>query len=498
MLRHISLWYKGKWNLLFPALFAVYPILFFYNHNIQQSSFSDILLPVFLSLTITFLGWSTFRFFLKDALSAGLAISFGLFIFFGYGHLIDFLENRSLTFPLHRHYQILFTLLCLWGYFSWMIRKKSPVLAGTAKFLTILSCLLIMPNLVSIIEYHWQMLIRRDYFHTDLLPLTEWASLQPTSDRRPKTISMPDIYLIVLDGYAASSTAREILSFDNSPFESRLRNYGFRIAKNTTTHSKDTAVVMASLLNMEKLETPPPEMEGPIFERIRTNRVFSTLHSLGYQTVHFPILSYASLVTPMRHADREVIPQQILGSHHLDDFRYELIKTTLCRPLLKGFYTDGTNSLSALYTNYIFQQLEGMPRQKGPKFVYAHIPCPHAPFVFDEAGNSIGYQRVGNEQYYLGQYKYVSRKTLAVMDAILGQSENPPIVILLSDHGPRGESANSIGSRDEHWQRIFFAALIPDEKIRVKITDTFPVLQTFRLLFDDYFPKNGISTRKSL
>lgn len=496
MLKLMALLFKEKWELLFPAFLAIYPILFFFGHNIQQASLSDLFLPLFLSLMIAGILWTIFRFLLKDALQAGMAVTFGLVVFFTYGHGIEFLESHALVLPLHRHYQIVPVLFCLWGYFLWMIRKRPGFLSGTAKFLTIMACLLTVINLVPMIAYYWQMQGRSRN------PLADTASREGVTAPSPNTPlasqPKPDIYLIVLDEYAASATARELLGFDNSPFENRLRQYGFRIAGNAVTHTGNTATVMASVLNMERQETPAAGMEGVSYEGVKNNRVFSLLHSQGYRTIHFPILHYADVVSPMPHADVNVDPRQLGGLRHLGDFHYELLKTTLCRPFMQGLYEDDAQCLPALYTNHIFDQLHALPGQRGPKFVYAHVPCPHSPFVFDEAGNFIGYHPIGNEQYYLGQYKYVSRKVLAAIDSIFRHSENPPVVILLSDHGPRGKIAATIGNRHEHWQRVFFAAYFPEEKMREQITDTFSPIDTFRLILRHYFPNLPLSPRDAL
>ena len=86
----------------------------------------------------------------------------------------------------------------------------------------------------------------------------------------------------------------------------------------------------------------------------------------------------------------------------------------------------------------------------GPKLVFAHIVSPHPPFVFDENGQALEpsspYSMNDGDDYkgtleeyragYPGQVRFVNRQLQQVVDALLAQSEAPPLIIIQGDHGP--------------------------------------------------------------
>ena len=47
----------------------------------------------------------------------------------------------------------------------------------------------------------------------------------------PAISSHPDIYYIILDGYARSDVMQELFNFDNTGFLERLRHKGFFVAQ---------------------------------------------------------------------------------------------------------------------------------------------------------------------------------------------------------------------------------------------------------------------------
>ena len=119
----------------------------------------------------------------------------------------------------------------------------------------------------------------------------------------------------------------------------------------------------------------------------------------------------------------------------------------LNRALIEMPYeTHRENILSA------FSGLEEIPSLDGDYFVYAHIIAPHPPFVFDAQGNAIphdepftlfdanyyikDHSRGGYIAGYRKQIQYVNTLVLGTVDALLAQSETPPIIILQGDHGP--------------------------------------------------------------
>ena len=76
----------------------------------------------------------------------------------------------------------------------------------------------------------------------------EVDALRKEADRGSRK---PDIYYLILDGYANSSTLKEVYGYDNQGFEDYLEEKGFKVASESRSNYAITALSLASSLNME-------------------------------------------------------------------------------------------------------------------------------------------------------------------------------------------------------------------------------------------------------
>jgi hypothetical protein len=169
----------------------------------------------------------------------------------------------------------------------------------------------------------------------------------------------------------------------------------------------------------------------------------------------------------------------------VSEFQEVLWSTTMLRPFY--YHLVGTQYESAYrrQTLYTLEHLKRIPEMKGPKFVVAHICCPHTPFVFGPGGEDIPFQdwwNVSDKQFYRGQYIFISTEIEKVIDALLKKSEIPPIIILQSDHGTR--SGYPVG--DYEWQKILNAMYLPGMDYG-ELSDSISPVNTFRLVLNHYF-----------
>src|SRR4030043_227299 len=97
---------------------------------------------------------------------------------------------------------------------------------------------------------------------------------------------------------------------------------------------------------------------------------------------------------------------------------------------------------------YTLNRLERMALLPGPKFVFAHILTPHNPFVFGPNGEYIERKTpftlnddrdvVMMEDYasgYRDQLTYLNQRILTIINTLIQESSQPPVIILQSDHG---------------------------------------------------------------
>jgi hypothetical protein len=124
----------------------------------------------------------------------------------------------------------------------------------------------------------------------------------------------------------------------------------------------------------------------------------------------------------------------------------------------------------------------------GPKFVFAHILVPHVPRVFTTEGEIekdpgfYGGRLSGaiNQEYdrkgYTNEIEFINSELLGIVEELIRNSENDPIIILQGDTGKGGENT----------YQILNAYYLP-EMDQSYIYSTISPVNSFRLIFNKYF-----------
>lgn len=444
-----------------PVLVTVFPILFLYTNNIQEMPARQLLVPLGISLGSALLLWGLFGLLLRDRSKAGLATTILVFLFFTYGHfygLVQGWESRT------GHGYLLPGTLLAFGYAVYFIRRARRDFFTTTRVLNIAAVVLTGINAFSVISYQ---LNRTEIPQPDIRGYTV----------RGEAASVPDIYFIILDEYAHPQTMQQYFSYDNSPFINSLEEKGFFVANDSTSGFDITVRAIASILNMEFTEETEPE--DVTYQRLARSEVAANLQALGYRYIYFG--HWYETGRYKIEADTYLnFYENTSQASLMPEFSALLWNTTMLRPfynymsggIYEGFYREGLiNTLS---------ELKKVPDMEGPKFVFAHILFPHVPFVFGPNGERIApsnSENIRDNQYYLGQYVYITREIEKVLDAILANSATEPIIVIQSDHGPRWLP---------DWQKILNAYYLPDNGKGILNSSISPV-DTFRVIFDYYF-----------
>lgn len=316
-----------------------------------------------------------------------------------------------------------------------------------------------------------------------------------------KGSASPDIYVIVLDGYARQDVLKDVYQRDNSEFIEKLEKRGFYVASDSHSNYAQTPYTMTSFWNLDYLETwdSLEEYDQYLYEPIQNNRVFQALDKIGYTTVSF---RGAAQFTEVRNSDvylSSFLPLNDFEALLLVDSPVELLADTL--DLGMPIQTYRTHRQRTLYQ---LDRLKEIPATiPGPKIVYAHIMVPHPPFIFYPNGDThepprpftmaegIGYQG-GQQEYWNGyreQVKFINREIIKVVDAILRKSESPPIILLMGDHGPASMFNFSLDEPGCVWERtgILYAAFLPGHEHDGTLYPSISPVNTFRVIFNTYF-----------
>ena len=112
----------------------------------------------------------------------------------------------------------------------------------------------------------------------------------------------------------------------------------------------------------------------------------------------------------------------------------------------------------------------------GPIFVFAHLRLPHDPYSFGPNGEKVsnesfelGLDSDGTKEAYINQLQFTNKKIKEIIDQIKYKSDQPPIIILQSDHGVRfGLDWDKLDNSDEDLIRAydnFNAYYFPDQRL---------------------------------
>ncbi len=471
-----------------PLLFALFPVLFLFTHNIDRMPFSETLLPLGISTVCALVLLILLFFFIRNRRKAALIVSAFSVLFFSYGHVWELIKKiGSLkSLPFAEGY-----LLILWGcllitsvYITLRTRKHFNVITNA---LNIMAASLILFSVIQIGYYEFRKIGIKSAKGTSAITIPEESDSFDDS---------PDIYYIILDGYANAVTLEELYSFDNSDFLDYLSDEGFFIATESTSNYSQTLLSLTSSLNLEYInylsKTLGKETKNlrPLWSMIQNNEVMRFLKARGYTIIH--LRSGAGPTDINKYADMDI------DCGKLDEFKILLFKTTVLRPFLRELDIYGLMRKRILNT---FTKIPQMARMRESTFTFAHLVTPHPPYLFDRNGRPVPKSELdfqgsvwAEKTLYINQLIYINSIVKEMVNDILSKSKNTPIIILQADHGTaslydysttKGWTQPTDSMLKERF-RILNAYLLPQQK-DTGLYDSITPVNTFRLIFNLYF-----------
>ncbi len=474
---------------LYPIFFAIYPVLSLLAANLSETPITQAIRPLLIYLLFSSgLLWALSK-VCKDTQRAAFITFLVVLALFYYQ--IAMIVARILPGNLGVAQQS-WGIFILWAGFlgvlgtPWLWRKIKHH-ETLALALTVAGIIVVGISLVSIGFFYAE----RWFFRT-----TQSSVIHLEGEPQP------DIYYIIVDGYAGAEVLQDLYGYDNTPFLEFLRQRGFYVADAARSNYIQTTVSLASSLNLDYVTELPANSSnrGLVWNLIQYSTVRATLEQHGYQTVS---LTSGYQYTELRDADLYLSHPDI---PEINLFEAALLLTSPARILI-----DDLNILTGMLPTrrthqdrilYVFEQLRHIPSVPGPKFVFAHFIAPHPPFVFDRDGQRLGSDEIfllvdgdrfpGSVEEYLTGYAeqlvYINTLLMETLDAILENSATPPIILLQADHGP-GAFTNFQSLADTCiWERtsILSAYYLPGVDT-VPLYDSVTPVNSFRIVFDAYF-----------
>lgn len=482
----------------YPFLLALFPILSLLGHNIQEIDPRVALRSIAISLAVTLLVYTAARMLLRSWDRAALLTAFLLAVFFSYGHLYHALRDIpsiGLSLARHRYFIPAYGTISLLGAF-WIIRKVKQPASPTPALNLITILLLILP-----VYQTGSSLLR-----TSIATEQQAAALSAEALAIQAPQNMPDVYFIVLDMHARSDALLQDLGHDNSDFINGLRELGFYVADCSRSNYIDTGRSLISTLNMDYIDVLQAQMvargmgANDYLVLLKQSLVRYQLEAVGYKTYAFASeYEWSRLSDAYKYLGYANAPYTLL-----QPFEAMLIQNTA---LL--IWADSTSQaarendenpfqgINASLEYHVNQQLftintlPSLATVNEPKFVFAHIIVPHIPFVFEPDGSIVsdpGFysgkktEPIDREHFvsgYINQVRFIDTRILEVARQILENAAEPPIIVIMGDHG----------LENENRLLILNAIYLPGDGSQNLYPSITPV-NTFRIIFNTYFGAN--------
>jgi len=307
----------------------------------------------------------------------------------------------------------------------------------------------------------------------------------------------PDIYFIVPDGYAGITELKDVMHFDNSLFIQQLIDRGFHIVPNSRSNYNITPFSMASIFNMNYLKIDDPENPGLFlqdsYRAIKHNTLFEILDTLGYQTNVYSIFDFGD---KNLFAEESIIPvrSSLLESSSLISHLFKIGKYNLANKF-KSEQFAGRDVYGVFRSNNSVYNSTIEAIEKGndtvPRFNYAHLLMPHSPYYKNKNEKSQPFESLleseaSNMEHYVEYLQYTNTKLIELIDKIQKGSTNPPIIIVMSDHGFRRFPKTF--DRKYNFSNLM-AVCLPDKNYS-SIKDSLSNVNFFRVLLNQQFGQN--------
>jgi hypothetical protein len=301
----------------------------------------------------------------------------------------------------------------------------------------------------------------------------------------------PDVYLLVFDAYARQDTLETFYQHDNRAFIDALRARGFYVADQARSNYIHTRLSLASMLNMRYLDQDirrlgPDPSKTAVEPLLRQFEVARRMRDLGYTYRHVGGYWHETRENPM--ADENVTYMPAFA----EEFVFVFLRTTAFHPMV-GVVPAYRNAFNAGLVH--LKQLKSIPKpagRRGPVFTFAHVMCPHPPFVFNRNGllgsTDSSLVRWTHAKAYSDQVTFLNGQILAVLDEIDRVSGRDAIVLLHGDHGGRTLGHRLHGGADQiREQTSVLAAYRFPPQAAARLYPDLTLVNNFRILFGSVF-----------
>jgi hypothetical protein len=257
--------------------------------------------------------------------------------------------------------------------------------------------------------------------------------------------SRPDVFVLVADAHGRQDVLLDAYGVDDQPFIDSLTALGFQVADSSRANYALTRFSLGSMLIASYLGdlngSPTTDHQDALARRtIQDNPAFPLLRRAGYEVT---VVSGGYEHLGLRSADR------FIDTGQPNEFEEALVSSAAVTRWLQWLVTDRVAANVRGRTRdglAAFLQVASQ-RATYPRFVFAHLPTPHSPYVFDAMCDPVTPKVRGPEGLGRGAADpdtiAAVRAQTSCLDTLISDAvtelvrRRPDAVILvLSDHGP--------------------------------------------------------------
>jgi hypothetical protein len=459
----------------------VVPLLQFFRGSGSGATPHTLVWPIIAIPAMALVAWLALAFLLRNARTSALFVTLLTLATFGYfsvSDLADYLDQRVVI-------PVTYLVVAVCAGLIW--RAGSRVVA----WLTVCANVVFLATTLLLAGS-----IARDELRVARATSLERPTpLVFTSTRTSK--ELPDIYILILEGYARADVLRHSYGFEND-LVAELRSLGFFVADEAAGNYAQMTQSLASALNLEYLpallgrDVSEVNLRRRLGELITHNRVFTALHSAGYR-----IRGYESEYAFLRPQPADARPGPLV---RFTNFEYRFYEASVFPRLLQGVGLSRGLIPAAVHRQHLRWVLDRLAAEPvdgdgRPTLVFAHLLMPHPPFAFDADGSARATRaamafndgdqwhtltRGSGERYeagYLDAVRFLNSRIPGLVRQVLSRTTRPAIFYILSDHGPasrlRWEHPDASSVRERLG--ILLAARFPDGDPRPLHSRTTPV-----------------------
>lgn len=432
-------------------LLPVFPIIFFFLHNINQ--FNELIFTS--GVLILFIIYSSVSFFLFIGLKKLIKLSstqslflstliITIFLFFGI--------SQNLLFGLKQFHFLSNSFFLLFLSFAAIItvlyfikkKKNHPVMAN--RFIVLLFLVLISYEIIILSVT----MVRGNSVYAMAKEMTSPLLIEKKSSPEIK----PDIYYIIFDSYTNLPTFKEFWNYDNDiyPF---LSSKGFYTVDSAFSNYKYTPFSMSSIFNLQYIKGAEPYLYHNssnflIGQRTyKDNLLFSFLKKEKYQLSIFSLFENEDLLTGFgflgvdkpsnwlrRQTMERVYMNPWIAGKIMKFFNWSDKLPYMIKESMKNF-----RDYNGLAVKHIFSDCEKNAKSDKipPQFNYTHFMIPHDPYQVDKDGNFITSAQPSTNDMngYLEQVKYCNKLMKEITECLQADTSRKKIIIFQGDHGYR-------------------------------------------------------------